>query len=202
MKRFITIGTLVFLMIAARNVTGAEIKVFDIKLAGIKIGELTAQREVKDSFVYYSLESKVSFWFFSTIKVHHQNNSVYCRGRLVSSQSTSSTNKGNFSSSIVWNKTYYAVKVSSYKYENEAPIHKHIHFNIARFYFDAPEDVTEVLADGYGVLSSVKKKDASTFEADVLGNKNKYYYDKGLLISATMHSKIKNYEIVLRKDEH
>jgi hypothetical protein len=180
----------------------AETKVFDIKLAGLKIGELTAQREVKDSFTYYSLDSKVSFWFFSTIKVHHHNNTVYCNGKLISSVSTSKTSKGNFSSSIIWSKTHYTVKVNAYKYHNEEPINKEIHFNVVRFYFDSPDGYSEVLADGYGVLSTIKKKEKNMYEADVLGNKNKYYYEKGSLVSASMHSKIKNFEVVLRKDEH
>ena len=172
-----------------------EVRKFVVSLAGIDIGEMQATRVRTDSITRYTLVSKVSFWFFIRIHVEHKIVSEYHKDILVSTQSTSKSNKGNFVSSIVKSKDKYIVKASSYKYQLDTIIDKPIKFNVARMYFDRPSGVNEILADTYGVLAPAYYSERDMLITNVLGNKNKFYFQKNDLLRATMYSTVKNYEI-------
>jgi hypothetical protein len=191
----IVVYSLPFQQAAAKE----EVKNYDIKLAGIKIGELKATRTVKDTITYYTLDSRVSFWFFVTVQVHHHTDVVYHGNKLMSSISTSTTSKGNFSAEIVWQNDHYEVKVEAYKHKEYDPINEMLHYNVARFYFDEPIGMKKTLADAYGVTATIGQVKKSIYEVDIVGNRNKFFYEKGVLVRASMYSKVKNYEVVLRK---
>jgi len=192
---FLFIYTLVY----SQPGTVRDTKYFDIKLAGLKIGELKATRTIRDTITVYSLESNVSFWLFVSIQAHHNTETVYYGEKLFSSVSSFKTTKGNFTSSTVWRGGHYQVNVDSYKYQNSDPIYETVDCSIARLYFDEPVNTRKSLADAYGILASVKKVKPGSYEVDGLGNKNKYYYEKGVFIRASMYSKVKNYEVVSQK---
>ena len=191
--------SLLYTFVHSQPVVTGDTKYFDIKLAGLKIGELKATRTINDTITVYTLESDVSFWLFVSVQVHHCSETVYYGEKLFSSISTSKTTKGNFTSTIVWKGGHYQVNVDSYKFQNSDPIHEAVDCSIARFYFDEPINTRKTLADGYGILASVKQVKPGTYEVDGLGNKNKYFYEQGVFKSASMHSKVKNYEVVLQK---
>lgn len=66
-----------------------EIRYFDIRFAGIKIGELTATRTARDSITLYSLESVVNLWLAMPIEMHHHIETEYRGKKLFSSISNS-----------------------------------------------------------------------------------------------------------------
>ncbi len=187
----------VFVFCQSRRV--CDTKYFDINLAGGKIGELIATRTTLDTITLYSIESNVDFWFIISIHVHHKTETIYHGKKLFSSISTSNTTKGDFNSSTIWKNGHYQVEVDSYKYRNSIPINEDVHFSIARLYFDEPVNTQKSLADGYGILASVNKVKSGNYEVECLGNKNRFFYDHGILIRANLYSKVKNYEVVLRK---
>lgn len=175
-----------------------EIKYFDIKLAGLTIGEMKATKKQDDTITYYTLDSKVKFWFFVTINVEHKTQVLYHNNKLIYSKSTSVSNKGNFTSDIVWNKDKYDVNVNSYDYTNKKSISKAIEHNVVTLYFSEPKSVKKILLDGFGLMTDVTTSKTGLYQVDVLGNKNSFEYKDGKLIQANMYSKFKNYNVVAR----
>lgn len=191
--------TLLLILLFTINAAGQAVKSseYKIRLAGVEIGTLLATQQVKDSTTTFTMNSTVDFWFVVSVNVNHLNTSIFKKNQLISSISTSTTSKGNFTSSIVWQKNAYTVNVDAYEYTNHEPINKVIYYNVSSLYFKEPVQVKELLADGFGKLCPVKKLGEGVYEVDVLGNKNTYYYERGVLLRANMYSKFKNYEVVL-----
>lgn len=181
--------------------SNTEVKRFDIELAGLKIGELTATRVTRDTLIHYHVETRVSFWLFVKVHVHHVQTAVYHNGRLLSSTVKTKSNKGDFSASVIWNKHKYDVKVDMYKYKNDTTIVHPIHYNVMRFFFEEPKEIKQVLADSNGLLAPVSFLKNSFYEVNVRGERNKYFYKEGKLYRAVMDNPIKNYEIVLREED-
>ncbi|GAB1445911.1 MAG: hypothetical protein KF860_00075 [Cyclobacteriaceae bacterium] len=171
---------------------------FDIRIAGFKIGELTAHQEkVNDSITNYNLTSKVSFWLFFRVNVDYSYISTFLNGQLIASEIKTVSNKGNFTSSSKWEKDHYKVEVDAYEYKKDTILIALITFNIAKLYFEQPVKGTKIYADGYGILSQAEMVDEEGYLVEVMGNKNKYYFKDGLLVRASMDSPIKNYEVLL-----
>ncbi len=178
-------------------VSGQEEVKYDISVAGISIGEMTAVKRKAGQKTSYEVRSEVSFWFFGRINVDYLVETEFHGKQLISSDSQSKTNRGDFRTLIQWDKDHYKVDSKNYKYENTSPIHKPLHFSSSVFFFEEPVNISEFMADGFGLVSPIQKvKDY--YEVDVNGNKNKYYYVNGVLEKIVMYSPIKNY-VVKRK---
>lgn len=182
----------------SQNSTAEDVRHFDIKLAGVSIGEMKATKKREDTTTYYTLDSKVKFWFFVTINIEHKTQVLYHNGKLVYSKSTSVSNKGNFTSNIVWNKDKYDVDVNSYDYMNKKSIGNPIHHNVVTLYFEEPKTVKKNLLDGFGLMTEVTTTKTGVYQVDVIGNENSFTYKDGKLVLANMYSKFKNYNVVAR----
>jgi len=178
--------------------SASDVKYFDVRLAGVRIGELKATRIVKDTITVYSLESKVRFWLVVYVEMHHHVETVYHGKNLFSSISVATTNNGTFTSSVVWKDGHYQTKVDSYKYQNSGPIYETVECSIARFYFDEPVNIRRTLADAYGILASVRRVKPGNYEVDGRGNVNTYFYENGVFVRASIYSRVR-YEVVARK---
>jgi hypothetical protein len=174
-----------------------DTRYFDIKFGGIKIGELKATRTIRDTLTLYTLESDVSFWCITPVKIRHQIETVYLKKQLLSSRSVSNTSHNIYTSSIIWRDGHYQIKVDSYKYTNDEPIHELVECNIARLYFVEPVNIKKTLADSEGILSPIIALEAATYEVGGHG-KNIFYYDNGVLVRASILNRIR-YEVVARK---
>lgn len=171
---------------------------YDIRIAGFKIGALTAHQEkVNDSITIYNLTSKVSFWLFFRVNVDYSYFSTFLNGQLIASEIKTVTNRGNYTSTSKWEKDHYKVKVDAYEYKKDTILIAPITFNIAKLYFEEPTIGAIIYADGYGTFSTAESEDEKSYLVEVLGNKNKYYFKDGLLVRASMDSPIKNYEVQL-----
>ena len=175
-------------------VIGQEEVKYDINVAGISIGEMTAVKKKAGQKTFYDVRSEVSFWFFGRVELDYLVKTEYQDRQLMFSDAQSKSNRGDFRTIIKWNKDHYQVDAKSYKYENNAPIRKPLYFSSAVFFFEEPTNIKEFMAENFGLASPIKKvKDY--YEVDVNGNKNKYYYVNGILDKAVMYSPIKNYVI-------
>ncbi len=176
-----------------------ETREFDITVAGIKIGEMTAKKEVRDSITFYTVHSKVSFWLFVKIHVDYTVSTEYHHDKLMYSTVTTKSNKGDFVSTVSWTGKQYDVVVDGYKYENTTPIKEAIHFNSIRLYFDEPIEVKTLLAENFGVMAPVEVLEKRvTYRVNVLGNKNRFHYKQKVMHSANMYHPVKNFDIKLR----
>jgi hypothetical protein len=191
MKSWVTVFFLTFSLLCRAE----ERKEFDILVAGIKIGELSARKVTRDSITSYSIASTVNFWFFVRVKVDYSITSRYKNGKLISSFVETRSSKGDFKSSVVWQDDHYSVKVDTYKYKRDTVLFLPIYFNVARLYFDEPDKVENMLADNYGQMAPSKKLEANVYQVIVTGNANRYYYKTGEMEKAIMHNPIKNFEI-------
>ncbi len=190
------------LFVFSQKTSYEDIRYFDIKLAGVRIGEMKATKTQQDSSIYYTLDSKVSFWFFVSVSVDYTSQALYQNGKLVYSKSTSKSNKGNYGSAIVWNKDHYDVDVTNYDYSNKKSIQKSISHNVATLHFEEPKQVKELLIDGFGLMTPVTRLKEGTYQLEVMGNINTYQYKDGKLITANMYSKLKNYHLVVKEDDN
>ncbi len=172
-----------------------ERKEFDIVVAGIKIGELSAHKIVQDSITNYSISSAVDFWLFVRVRVAYSITSRYKNGKLISSFVETRSSKGNFKSSVVWRKNHYVVNVDTYQYKKDTTLFSPIYFNVARLYFEEPKKVETLLADNYGQIVTSRKLEANVYQVVVIGNANRYYYKNGELAKVIMHNRIKNFEV-------
>lgn len=185
-------------IVFSQGTSTEEVRYFDVKLAGVNIGEMKATKKKQDTVTYYTLDSKVKFWFFVTVNIEHKTQVLYHNKKLIYSKSTSSSNKGTFTSAIVWNKNKYEVDVNSYNYTNKKPIEKSIQHNAVMLYFEEPKAIKELLLDGFGVMGPVTPDKEGLYHIGVLGNKNSFQYKGGKLTVANMYSKFKNYNVVAR----
>lgn len=190
--RFSLICLVFFISLAVVRAQG-EVR-YDISVAGISIGEMTAVKRKSGQKTFYDVKSEVSFWFFGKINLEYFVKTEYLDKQLMYADTQSKTNRGDFRTLVQWDKDHYKVDSKNYKYENNNPIRKPLYCSSSVFFFEEPTVIREFLAEGYGLVSPIKKV-KEYYEVDVNGNKNKYYYVDGVLDKAVMYSPIKNYVI-------
>ncbi len=187
-----------FLLTITANASIEKLE-YDITAAGIKIGVMTATRETKNNRIWYSLHSKVSFWFFVRVNVDYSVSSVYEDNQLIASTVMTHSNKGDFKSTVTWRDNHYKVQVDGYKYKNEVSIKEKIEYNSARLYFEYPSSITTILADNYGIMVPADNVEDNVYTVNVQGNKNKFFFNRGKIVRAIMHHPIKNFEVKLKE---
>lgn len=170
---------------------------FDISVAGIKIGEMKATKHTSLGKELLEIQSQVRFWFFTWVDLKFNAESTYQNGYLTNSTSQTASNKGDFSSSVVWNGEKYLVQADSYKFQNQEAIPNLVAYSTSKLYFEEPKNHQVFLAENFGLLSGISKN-KDYYEVEVNGNRNKFYYENGQFVKAVMQSPIKNY-VVSRK---
>ncbi len=174
------------------------VKEFEIRVAGFKIGELTAiQNQVNDSVTQFTLKSTVNFWLFYRIDVTYSNISTFLNGKLISSFVKTVANKKEYQSTSLWKKDHYQIEVDTYGYKKDTTLLAPIRFNIAKMFFTEPDNQTMIFADNYGLLAKAEYIDEKYYVVEVLGQRNKYFYHEGVLEKTLKVNAIKNYEVKL-----
>jgi hypothetical protein len=190
MKQAIVVLLLTFIQLPV----SAQEKQFRISVAGFDIGDLKISRSECDGYERYELRSKVKLWLLFRIEVDYNLVAIYEDGKLVSSESKTYSNKGNFSSTTRWNGTYYEVHIDAYQYKKDTAIHEPIEFDIAKMYFEMPDEGQKIYADNFGVLCEAERS-ADQVEVRILGNKSTYNYRDRVLSYARMYNPIKDYRV-------
>jgi hypothetical protein len=170
---------------------------YDITVLGIKIGEMVAGQFTYQDSMIYKVNSKVAFWMFGNVNVDFEANSWISDGMVVKTNSTSSSNRGNFSSNIQWNGKFYEVDASNYKFENKKPISDPIDFGSVMMFFHEPKAGNLFLGEVFGLVDKVRRIENNGYEVTINGNTNRYYFKEGVLVRAVMENSIKNYVIKL-----
>lgn len=180
------------------NAFAQETVEYEVRIAGIKIGDMVATKISNGNHATIEVESKVSFWFFGKINLDFQTIAEYKNSQFIRSEVNSKTNKGDFKTTIDWKNDQYDIKANNYKFELDTTVNRPIYFSSVAFYFEEPNGINEMFAESYGLISAiVKNKDY--YEVNVNGNKNRFYYKDGVLDRAVMEFPIKNY-VVKRKE--
>lgn len=173
---------------------------YDIVLAGFTIGSMKADKTTSSKGEDYQIHSKVEFWFFGKIHVEFLQKAHYEKGQLMKATTNSDSNRGNFLTTVTWNKDHYDVDANSYKFHNEDPINQVINASTARLYFHEPKAGDILISENFGMLTTVREIEKGVYEIDVNGNMNRFYYEDGVLQKVILENNIKNYSIKRRVD--
>jgi hypothetical protein len=169
---------------------------YEVSIAGIKIGQMTASKKTAGEKTSYEIQSNVGFWFFGKISLDFNTKAYYEGKQFMRSEVNSKTNKGNFFTKIDWERDHYEVKARNYKFEMDTVVNRPVYYSSAVFYFSEPKNVKEAIAEAYGLPSPILKgKDY--YEVNVNGNTNRYYYEGGKMVRAVMEFPVKNYVLKL-----
>ncbi|WP_140160575.1 DUF6134 family protein [Algoriphagus antarcticus] len=173
---------------------------YDIVLAGFTIGSMQADKTTLPTGEDYQIHSKVEFWFFGKIHVEFLQNVKFQDGQLIKATTKSDSNRGNFVTTIDWNKDHYDIDANSYKFHNEDPINQAVFGTPAKLYFQEPKDGDILISENFGMLTTVREVDKGVYEIDVNGNMNRFQYENGILQKVILENNIKNYSIQRRDD--
>ena len=191
-RSLILLGLFIFFQIF--GLSAQQVEKYEVSIAGLTIGQMTAQKTEKLGEVHYQIKSLVSFWFFGKINLDYSIQSIYREGKLIRGEANSKTNRGDFRSLVEWNKDHYKVTARNYKYEKDTLIHKPMFFSSPVFYFEEPKNMKEFIAEPFGLPSPIRKR-TDHYEVVVNGNKNRFYYVDGKLDKAVIEFPIKNYVV-------
>lgn len=173
---------------------------YDIVLAGFTIGSMKADKTTASNGEDYQLHSKVEFWFLGKIHVEFLQKAHYENGQLMKANTNSDSNRGNFVTTVVWNKDHYDVDANSYKFHNEEPINQVIKGSTARLYFHEPKAGDIIISENFGMPTTVREIEKGVYEIEVNGSMNRFYYEGGVLQKVVLENNIKNYSIKRRID--
>ncbi|WP_192349815.1 DUF6134 family protein [Algoriphagus sp. Y33] len=186
--------------VSPKGFSQTKTNTYDIVLAGFTIGSMKADKTTTPKGEDYQIHSKVEFWFFGKIHVEFLQKAQYENGQLMKATTNSDSNRGNFLTSVTWNKDHYEVDANSYKFHNGDPIDQVITSSTATLYFHEPKAGDVLISENFGMLTTVKEVEKGVYEIDVNGNMNRFYYEGGLLQKVVLENNIKNYSIKRRVD--
>ncbi|PZX54894.1 DUF6134 family protein [Algoriphagus chordae] len=173
---------------------------YDIVLAGFTIGKMQADKVTDGESVDYQIHSKVEFWFFGKIHVEFLQNVNFLKGQLMKARTKSDSNRGNFVTTVNWNKDHYDIDANSYEFHNEESINQAVYGTPAKLYFEEPKNGDVLISENFGMLTKVVELKKGIYAIDVNGSTNTFYYEAGVLQKVVLENKIKNYSIKLRVD--
>lgn len=173
---------------------------YDIVLAGFTIGTMQADKTTSAKGLDYQIHSNVEFWFFGKIHVEFLQKAHYAEGQLMKATTNSDSNRGNFLTTVDWNKDHYDVDANSYKFHNEEPINQVIKSSTATLYFHEPKVGDILISENFGMPTTVRQIEKGVYEIEVNGSMNRFYYEGGVLQKVVLENKIKNYSIKRRVD--
>lgn len=197
---FIVIVLLVFLGTSLNGLSQTKTNNYDIVLAGFTIGSMQADKVTSAAGEDYQIHSKVEFWFFGKIHVEFLQNVKFQNGKLVKATTKSDSNRGNFVTTINWNRDHYDVDANSYKFHNEESIKQEVSATPAKLYFQEPKAGDVLISENFGMLTTVREVEKGVYEIDVNGSMNRFYYENGVLQKVVLENNIKNYSIKRRVD--
>lgn len=172
-----------------------ETATYEIVVLGLKIGNLTAQKQVAGDSVRYTVDSRVKFWFFGDVDLQFLTRSHFKAGKIIKTFSESKTNRGNFDSKVNWSGTQYQVDAKSYKYANRTGLKGPLSWCSSKLFFHEPSGQEIFLSEVYGVSAPIKKIKPGVYEIEVEGNTNEYHYKGGKLEKIVVESSIKDYQV-------
>ena len=167
---------------------------FETQVLGMKIGDLTAKKYREGDTTHYVATSKVKFWFFGSVDVEVITHSKYVNDYFVKSHSRSTTNRGDFESSIHWDGKKYVVDAKSYKFENKKPVAGLVKWSSTRAFFDELKDGETFISEVFGLITEVEAPDSNVHSTTINGNENQYFYQSGKLEKVTLEHSVKNFQ--------
>jgi len=167
---------------------------FETQVLGLKIGDLNAKKYQKGDTTHYIATSKVKFWFFGNVDVEVTTHSKYVNGYFVKSISRSTTNRGDFETSIHWDGKKYVVDANSYKFENKEPVMGLVKWCSTRSFFEELQDGEKFISEVFGLTTTIENRGQHVHGTTINGNENQYFYEGGTLQKVLLEHSVKNFQ--------
>jgi len=170
---------------------------YKITSNGANIGVLYANKQEENKMVTYSVTSDSKFKLFLTVNFAYKLNCIYKNNELVFSTVTTFVNGQKHSTS-----TAEKMQPNSYILKNnghEKRLYKNINYSGVLLYFKEPKNISNVFSEFYNNLNPIQKIATNTYQLtnSLNGNLSEYYYQNGILITATIHHTLMSFKLEL-----
>lgn len=184
----------------AARPAAAEVRRYGIEVAGIRVGTMTATRQVHGSAdVTYSLVSDVKVNFLLChLKIYYQVTNRFHNGQLLLSTVEAHTNQGDFASKAEWKGDHYDIVADQYKHRYRATETQPIGYAVTNLFFgEPPAGQTRAFAEYFGDYFTLALGKPGTYQAARDGREDEYQYANGQLVTIIKKNPLKNFVIRL-----
>ncbi len=172
-------------------------KEYSIEVAGIRVGTMTATRQLRDKqTVLYTLVSdvKVNFLVYK-LKIYYKVTNLVQQGKLLRSTVDAQTNRGTFSTRTEWKGDQYEITADQYKYTRQATETRRIDYAITDMFFSEPINKTRTYSEYFGDYFILTSPTKGTYQARLNDREDEYWYVNGQLAKIIKKNPVKNFVI-------
>ena len=195
MRHFlITIIILNSLLIEAQN----ETLNYDLSVAGNSIGTLIAVKSIRGTSINYTANSTATVHLFGETQIATSLTVGFDGGILQSSHYKIEKNGTlNDESIITLDNGVYSINHNGKNSQFKSPIT----YTTTMLFFEEPKQVNTVFAELEGINKNIAKTETSVYQLTDPSNQhtNKYIYDNGVLVEATISHTLYNFKLTLKK---
>ncbi|MET4107600.1 DUF6134 family protein [Hymenobacter sp. UYP22] len=185
---------------APKATTTTEVRRYGIEVAGLRVGTMTATRQVPvGADVTYSLVSDVQVNFlFYHLKIYYQVVNRFRNGQLLLSTVEAHTNQGDFASRTEWKGDHYDIVADQYKHHYKATETTPIRYAVTNMFFgEPPAGQARAFAEYFGDYFHLSRPKAGNWRAVRAGREDEYQYANGQLVTIIKKNPLKNFVIRL-----
>lgn len=177
----------------------AETHHYAIDIAGIRVGTMTAVRQVmgNDQTVYTLISDVNVNLLVYTIKIYYKVINRFEGKKMMLSTVDVHTNRGDFTSRTEWKGDHYDISANQYKYKHQAVETQNIDFSSSLLYFYEPLGRNKVYAEYFGDYFTLNRTVSGTYHATIDDRADDYIYQNGRLIKVIKHNSVKNFIVRL-----
>lgn len=177
----------------------AEVRRYGIEVAGIRVGTMTATRQVSaGADAVYALVSdvKVNFLFYH-LNIYYQVINRFRNGQLLLSTVEAHTNQGDFTSRAEWQGDHYDIAADQYKHHYRATETEPIRYAVTNMFFAEPAGQPRAFAEYFGDYFVLRRGGPAAYRATRAGREDEYQYTNGQLVTIIKKNPLKNFVIRL-----
>ena len=174
------------------------VREYNIHVAGMKVGQMIAIKQIENDYTTYTLNSDVSVYIIKRYRVIDNLKAVYKDNILQYATVKTNIGKNEYFSAIIWTKDHYDVNVNGYKYQNHTTITKQIDWSVAKAYFEAPPSSAKVFSEDFGIFSDADYIGPNINQLVYKGKKNKFTYSNGIMVKADIQNNIRDFILTLK----
>jgi len=174
---------LLLVLLLSATFLNAQTYKYRILAKGKAIGNITVNKTIKDSAIYYDIEAHSTVKMFFTESIKYHMSSIYIQGNMFYSSATIYLNgKVHFNSIVQKENTYYSVNISGH----ETRFFDMVSYSGAMLYFTEPTTINKIYSEIDNVEKdiSVIKRHQYKIVNPKTGNASIFYYKDGILDGA------------------
>lgn len=178
-----------------------ETRKYAIEVAGIRVGTMTASRQLQPSEkTAYTLISdvKVNFLVYK-LTVYYRVDNVFQGKKLLLSTVDAHTNRGNFSSRTEWKGNQYDIVARQYKHNLATSEPNPIDYTLTNLFFSEPNGHDRAFSEYFGDYFTLSRTPKGAYRANRDGREDEYFYEKGKLTKIIKKNPLKNFIIRLEE---